>query len=104
YFTEAYERACTAYERACTAYERANAVYTSQLEAAVERVDRLLIREAERAATAATMSMVGAPTHRTLLEGLPPIHVGSSAELSARPCSEQDQSDADSIYSSTFKI
>ncbi|KAJ2655846.1 hypothetical protein IW148_005884, partial [Coemansia sp. RSA 1199] len=75
-----------AYESARTAHRTA---YTSQLEAAVERVDRLLIREAELAATVVTTTMVGAPTHRTLLKGLPPIYVGSSAELSARPRSEQ---------------
>ncbi|KAJ1781154.1 hypothetical protein LPJ62_005939 [Coemansia sp. RSA 2167] len=89
-----------------TEYERARAAhrteYTSQLEAAAERVDQLLIREAELAAIAATTSMVGVPTHRTLLDGLPAIFVSPDAETSIHQNRISGLSDADSIYRPTF--
>ncbi|KAJ2538278.1 hypothetical protein GGF49_006013 [Coemansia sp. RSA 1853] len=92
-----YQEAVQVFQIISEAYERANADYSSQLEAAVERVDRLLIREAELAATAATTTMAGVPTYRTLLEGLPPIRVSSSAEPSIHRGSVQRLSDADAI-------
>ncbi|KAJ2549351.1 hypothetical protein IWW35_003785, partial [Coemansia sp. RSA 1878] len=66
--SQAYESAHAAHR---TEYERADTNHISQLEAAAERVDQLLIREAE---LAATTDMVGAPTYRTLLEELSPIY------------------------------
>ncbi|KAJ2138939.1 hypothetical protein IW136_002978 [Coemansia sp. RSA 678] len=94
----------TVFQIISQAYESARAAhrteYTSQLEASAERVDQLLIREAE---LAATTNMVGVPTHRTLLDGLPAIFVSPDAETSIHRNRISGLPDADSIYSSTFE-
>ncbi|KAJ2174612.1 hypothetical protein IW145_004806 [Coemansia sp. RSA 521] len=97
--SQAYESASAAHR---TEYKRADTNYISQLETAAERVDQLLIREAELAAIAATTSMVGVPTHRTLLDGLPATFVSPDAETSIHRNRISGLSDADSIYRPTF--
>ncbi|KAJ2240143.1 hypothetical protein GGH97_004772 [Coemansia sp. RSA 475] len=100
------ESKVTGFQIISQAYKSARAAhrteYTSQLEAAAERVNQLLIREAELAAIAATTSMVGVPTHRTLLDGLPAIFVSPDAETSIHRNRISGLSDADSIYRPTF--
>ncbi|KAJ2496605.1 hypothetical protein GGH96_005709 [Coemansia sp. RSA 1972] len=76
--------------------------YTSQLEAAVDRVERLLICKAEPAATAESTSMIGAPTHRMLLEQQL-NYVGPNAGPTIRFFPEQEFSDADSIHSPVYE-
>ncbi|KAJ2136225.1 hypothetical protein IW136_003982 [Coemansia sp. RSA 678] len=79
-----------AHKSAIDEYKSAHAEYMSKVYAATERVEQLFIREAELAISepmVATARTAGAPTHLTLLEGLPPIcvHPDSMPDIHSGP-------------------
>ncbi|KAJ2479990.1 hypothetical protein IWW56_002736 [Coemansia sp. RSA 2131] len=96
FLSKEYERALTMFESAHAKYMSAHNAYTLHVEAAADRVEQLLIREDERAATVATAKPVSALTCLTLLEGLPSIHVHPDAmpDIHAGPVRGLSDTDA----------
>ncbi|KAJ2495954.1 hypothetical protein GGH96_006149 [Coemansia sp. RSA 1972] len=96
-FLKAYECAIAEHRSTYAKYMIDYDTYISRVEAAAERVERLFGHEAERAATVTTARTVGASTHLTLLEGLPPIYVVPNAQPLIHSDMVQEVPDADAI-------